>query len=47
MKLKKEENQSLDTSLLLRMGNKLLMEGITETKFRAGPEGMTMQRLSY
>ena len=47
MKLKKEENQSLDTSLLLRMGNKLLMEGVTETKFRAESEGTTIQRLLH
>jgi hypothetical protein len=27
------------------MGNKIPMEGVTETKFRADPEGMTIQRL--
>ena len=32
MKLKKKEDQSVDTSLLLRMGNKIPMEGVTETK---------------
>jgi hypothetical protein len=41
MKLKKED-QSLDTLLLLRMGNKIPMEGVIETKFRAEPEGMTI-----
>jgi hypothetical protein len=46
MKLKKED-QSVDTSFLLRMGNKIPMEGVTETKFRAEPEGMTIQRLPY
>jgi hypothetical protein len=45
MKHKKKENQSVDTSLLLRMGNKIPMEGFTETKFRAEMEGRTIQRL--
>jgi hypothetical protein len=31
MKLKKKEDQSIDTSVLLRRGNKIPMEGITET----------------
>jgi hypothetical protein len=35
MKLKKKEDQSMDTLFLLRMGNKIPMEGVTETKFRA------------
>jgi hypothetical protein len=30
MKLKKKEEQSVNTSLLLRMGNKIHMEGVTE-----------------
>jgi hypothetical protein len=47
MKLKKKEDQSLDTLLLLRMRNKIPMEGVTETKFRAVTEGMTIQRLSH
>ena len=42
MKLMKKEDQSVDTSLLLRMGNKIHMEGVTETKFGAEPEGMTI-----
>ena len=33
MKHKKEEDQSVDTSFLLRMENKIPMEGVTETKF--------------
>jgi hypothetical protein len=33
MKLKKKKDQSVDTSFLLRMGNKIAMEGVTETKF--------------
>jgi hypothetical protein len=45
MKLKKKEVQSVNTSFLLRMGNKIPMEGVTETKFRAEMEGRTIQRL--
>jgi hypothetical protein len=47
MKLKKEEDQSVDTSFLLRMGNKTPMEGVTETKFGAETEGRTIQRLPH
>jgi hypothetical protein len=47
MKLKKKENQSVDTSFLLRMGNKIPMEGVTETKVGAEPEGTIIQRLLY
>jgi hypothetical protein len=47
MKLKKEEDPSVDTSCLLRMGNKIPMEGVTETKFRTETEGMTIQRLPH
>jgi hypothetical protein len=45
MKLKKKEDRSLDTSILLRRGIKILMEAVTETKFRAETEGMTIQKL--
>jgi hypothetical protein len=34
MKVKKKENQSVDTSFLLRMQNKIPMEGVTKTKLR-------------
>jgi hypothetical protein len=44
MKLKKED-QSVDTSFLLKRGNKIPVEGVTETMFRAETEGMTIQRL--
>jgi hypothetical protein len=47
MKLKKKEDQSVDTSLLLRMGNKIPMEGVTETHFGAEMEGRTIQRLYH
>jgi hypothetical protein len=46
MKLKKED-QSVDTLFLLRTGNKIPMEGVTETKFRAVMEGRTIQRLPH
>jgi hypothetical protein len=47
MKLKKEEDHSVDTSFLLRMGNKIPMEGVTETKFGAKMEGKIIQRLPH
>jgi hypothetical protein len=47
MKLKKKEDQNVDTSFLLRMGNKIPLEGVTETKFGAEPERMTNQSLPY
>jgi hypothetical protein len=47
MKLKKKENQTVDTLLLLRMGNKIPMEGVIETKFGAEKEGRTIQRLPH
>ena len=43
MKLTKED-QRVDTSLLLRVENKIPMEGVTETKFRAENKGWTIQR---
>jgi hypothetical protein len=46
MKLKKED-QSVDTLFLLRMGNKITMEGVTESKFRAETEGRTIQKLPH
>jgi hypothetical protein len=47
MKLKKKEDQSVDASFLLRMGNKIPMERVTESKFRAEMEGRTIQRLPH
>jgi hypothetical protein len=38
MKLKKNEDQSVDTLFLLRMRNKIPMERVTETKFGAETE---------
>jgi hypothetical protein len=38
MKLKKKEDQTVDTLFLLRMGNKIPMKGVIETKFRAETE---------
>ena len=45
MKLKKKEDHSVDTLVLLRKGNKIPMERVT--KFRAETEGMTIQRLTH
>jgi hypothetical protein len=47
MKLKKKEDQSVDTLFLFRMGNKIPMEGVTETKFGAETEGRTIQRVPH
>jgi hypothetical protein len=46
MQLKKED-QSVNTSFLLRMGNKIPMEGVIETKCGAETEGMTIQRSNF
>jgi hypothetical protein len=47
MNLKKKEDKNVDTLFLLRIWNKIPMEGVTETKFRAEMEGRTMQRLLH
>ena len=39
MKLKKNEDQSVDTLPRLRIGNRTPMEGVTETKFGAETKG--------
>jgi hypothetical protein len=39
MKLKKNEDQSVDTLPLLRIGNRTPMEGVTETMFGAERKG--------
>jgi hypothetical protein len=46
-KIKKKEDVYLDTSFLLRIGNKIPMEGVTETKFEAKMKGLTIQRLPH
>jgi hypothetical protein len=47
MKLKKKEDQSVDSSILLRSGNKIPMEGVTEKKCGAETEEMTIQSLPH
>jgi hypothetical protein len=42
MKLKKKEEENVGVSVLLRMGNKILLGRNMETKCRAETEGMTM-----
>jgi hypothetical protein len=44
MKLKKKEEQSVDTLILLRRGNKIPMGGVTETKCEAETKGKAIQR---
>jgi hypothetical protein len=47
MKLQKKEDQSVDTSVFLRRGNKIAIEGVRETKCGAETEGMIIQRLLH
>ena len=47
MKLKMKEDQSMDTLPLFRMGNKIPMERVTETKFGAEKKGWTIQGLPH
>jgi hypothetical protein len=42
MKLKRKEDQSVDTLFLHRMGNKIPMEEVTEAKFRPEPKERTI-----
>jgi hypothetical protein len=42
MKLKKNEDQSVDTVPLLRIGNKKRMEEVTETKYGAEKKEWTI-----
>jgi hypothetical protein len=42
MKLKKNEDQSVDSFPLLRIGNKSPMKGLTETKFGPETKGWTI-----
>jgi hypothetical protein len=37
-----QEDQSVDTLSLLRIGNKAPMEGVTETKFEVESKGWTI-----
>jgi hypothetical protein len=43
----KKEDQSVNTSILLRRENKIPMEGVTKTKFGAETDRMTIQRLPH
>jgi hypothetical protein len=43
----KKEDQHVDTSFLLRIGNKIPMEEVTETKFGAKTKGWTIQSLYH
>jgi hypothetical protein len=46
-KIRKKEDQCVDTSFLLRIGNKIPMKGVTETKFGAETKGWTIHRLTH
>ena len=45
MKLKKKEDHNVDTSVLLRRGNKILKGGKMETNCGAETDGKGIQRL--
>ena len=47
MKLKKKEDQTVDTLVLLRRGNKIPMGGDTETQCGTETEGKAIQRLPH
>ena len=52
MKLKKKEDQSVDTSVLLRRGNKIPIEGVTDSmkqrlKERPSIDGPTWGTIPY
>jgi hypothetical protein len=40
-------NAKILNRIVFRRGNKIPMEGVTETKFRAEPEATTIQRLHH
>ena len=46
-KIKKREDKRVDTSFLLRLGNKIPMKGVTETKVGAKTKEWTIQRLPH
>jgi hypothetical protein len=46
-KIKKRKDQWVDTSFLFRIGKKIPMEGVTETKFGAKRKGWTIQWLPH
>jgi hypothetical protein len=46
-KIRKREDQCVDTSFLLRIENKIPMKGVTETKFGDKMKGWTIQRIPY
>jgi hypothetical protein len=47
MKLKKKEDHSVNASVLLRRGNKILTGVNTETKYGTETEGKAIQRLPH
>jgi hypothetical protein len=47
MKIKEMENQSVDASVLLRRGNKILAGGNMERKCEAETGGKAIQRLPH
>jgi hypothetical protein len=46
-KIKKKRDQCVNASFLPRICNKILMQGVTETKFGAKMKGWTIQTLPH
>jgi hypothetical protein len=46
-KIKTRKDQRVDTSFLLRIGNKIPMKRVIETRFGAKMKGWTIQRLPH
>ena len=46
-KIKKKKDQPVDTSFLSRIGNKISIEGVAETKFGAKRKGWTIQKVPH
>jgi hypothetical protein len=42
MEVRKNKDKSVDTLLLLKIGSKTIMEGVTETKIGAETKGWTI-----
>jgi hypothetical protein len=46
-KSRRRKTNGLDTSFLLRKGNKIPMKGVTEAKFGAKMKGWTIQNIFF
>jgi hypothetical protein len=46
-KTQETQEESMDSSIILRRGNKITMEAVTDTKCGAETKGMMINRLTY